>query len=343
MEYFDKDDYAYLTTLYTNQSKNLSRWIWRNNLSDSEIELWLQNFDGSVDNNITHEQLNSLFLLKQYMFFDIVEVRELLSALYRIHFYKYSIHNLRKKHLTSDLDRLGSLYQEELNLTRFLGIGNPSESSGLLLYFFRQINDLSTNLFWNVKDIFTFDEQAKVSGLHVHKYKKDSKEYEEKIRNYIFIDDLAATGSQATDFFSTDTSIDICSKINEYNPDAKIFYFTIFNTELSKEKFIEEGLGNVIIKSIFELDSTYKVYTNQSRYFPENPTQQGSNITERDYSKQICDKYFHKLYMNRLYKYGYDNSQLLLSFFYNTPDNTIPLFWAESSLWNTIFKRYMKK
>ena len=41
---------------------------------------------------------------------------------------------------------------------------------------------------------------------------------------------------------------------------------------------------------------------------------------------------------------GYDNCQLLLSFFHNTPNNSLPIFWFEDEQveWKPMFRRYPK-
>lgn len=343
MEYFEKDDYAQLKERFINKVKYLSMWIWKNDLSREDIQKWLDNFNGLVDNNIEHEEINSLFLLKQYMFFSLTEVRQLLSAMYRLHFYKDYIQRIRKETNINDTSKLSQLYLQELKQTRFLGIGNPSESSSLLLYFFRQENKLPKTNFWNLHEIFLFGENAEIIGLRNHKENNfNQEEVSYPINNYIFIDDLSGSGTQATDYFLYDTSINIVKKITEYNKSARIFYFTLISTEKARKKFKEVGLENIIIKSIFELDETYKVFNDASRYFNPYKEETPLHIQEREYSKLISEKNFNKLLLNPIYKYGYNDSQLLLSFFYNTPDNTLPIFWVENEQWNSIFKRYDK-
>lgn len=341
MDYFNEEDYARKKHLYLNNVKQLSRWIWKEEVLDENIEEWLSNFDGIVDNNKEHEQLNALFLLKQYMFFSIIEVREMLSSLYQSKFFKPKLHKLRKDSGINVLSDLDSLYKQELSQTRFLGIGNPSESSSLLLYFFRQVNNLRKDLFCNIQDIFSFEENSKISGLKTNSAT-------ETINNYVFIDDLTGSGEQASDFFIGNDdvqSLDIFNKIKEYNPSANIYYFTLFSTEEAKKAFIRKGLTDIKIESIFLLDDTYKVFGSESRYFPKlkdevEPKQ--AHQVEKEYSFDVSTKYYPRFGLPSGYEYGYRNSQLLLSFFYNTPDNTLPKFWAESTNWVSMFKRYHK-
>jgi len=39
---------------------------------------------------------------------------------------------------------------------------------------------------------------------------------------------------------------------------------------------------------------------------------------------------------------GYANGQYTFGFFYNTPDNTLPLFWSSNAQWIPLMKRYEK-
>lgn len=341
MDYFNEEDYAIKRSLYFNNIKQLSRWIWREEVLDQNIEEWLSNFNGIVDDNKEHEQLNALFLLKQYMFFSIVEVREMLSSLYKSKFFKPKLQYLRKTTGINNLTTLETFYKQELLQTRFLGIGNPSESSSLLLYFFRQVNNLPKDLFCNIHEIFDFEENSRISGLKKNKRGNP-------INNYVFIDDLTGSGQQASDFFTgqdSGQSLDIFNKIKEYNRGANIYYFTLFSTEEARAAFDERGLSDIKIESIFLLDNTYKVFDEESRYFPplkmEKEPKQAHSI-EKKYSYDISTQYYPKFNLPNGFEYGYKESQLLLSFFYNTPDNTLPKFWAESVDWISMFKRYHK-
>ncbi len=39
---------------------------------------------------------------------------------------------------------------------------------------------------------------------------------------------------------------------------------------------------------------------------------------------------------------GYENGEYTFGFFYNTPDNTLPIFWGQVNGWVPIIKRYHK-
>ena len=66
-------------------------------------------------------------------------MRELMKALYR-DLYRYPViaKIRRSNNDTTDCIVIDRLFEEELNHTHFIGVGNPSESGCHLLYYFRQ-------------------------------------------------------------------------------------------------------------------------------------------------------------------------------------------------------------
>lgn len=319
MSYFPDEDYANLKQQYLYKIDILSHWIWKSNISGDDITHWLKNFNSE---DIEREQINALHLLSQFMFYELREVRVMLESLYRDHFYKPTLHRLK---MANTVD-IVSKYQEILSKTRFLGIGNSSESSSLMLYFFRQVNKLPKELFIDRCNLFEYDTMGNITGL-----KKDAND--NMIDYYIFIDDLTASGDQALEEFE---KIKI-SLVKKFNPNAIIYYYTLFSTDVAKKAF--DSQQDICMETIFELDETYKAYGDTSRYFPQKQNNT-DHTDEKQYSKNVCQKYLNRY--TRPYECGYKNGQLLLGFFYNTPDNTLQSFWSDSSSWNPIFKRYDK-
>ena len=64
---------------------------------------------------------------------------------------------------------------------------------------------------------------------------------------------------------------------------------------------------------------------------------------EKSIAELISKKYGSRLMgmENQAHWHGYKDSQLLLGFTHNTPDNTLPIIWKEEN-WIPIFKRYSK-
>jgi hypothetical protein len=111
-------------------------------------------------------------------------MRELLRALYR-DLYRYPIvESIRRAHSdTLDANFIEEEFKKRLLQTRFMGMGNPSESGCHLLYYFRQENRLPRNLFIHTHEIFT--RSGSPPALSV----KDP-----TVATYVFLDDFCGSG-----------------------------------------------------------------------------------------------------------------------------------------------------
>jgi len=298
---------------------HLSNYAWSKKVDWTDVEGWLDNFES--DNDIEKdEQIQMLFLLSQTMFFGEREVRELLKSIYRDK-YKYKIiEKIRKsKKDTTDLNVIRSIFSLELSATRFLGVGNPSESGTHLLYYFRQENRLQKDLFINTSDIFEFD------GVSIQ-LRDDS------IKQYVFLDDLCGSGDQVCKYLKN--AINVIKKLNKK---VEIYYFAIFGMTEGIKK-IKKEINFDLVDCVFELDDSFKCFDSNSRYF----TNVTSPITKSKVEK-IAKKYGSKLVP--CHPLGYNDCQLLLVLNHNTPDNTLPIIWYDEEYvpWQPIFKRFNKQ
>jgi len=329
--YFNPSDYEKTTMDLENKIKYLKEWIWGNDITSNNINQWIENFKGLYDHDLEREQINARYLLSQFMYFSQREIRLLLVAVYRDLYYKPLISTIRNADKSISLNNLQSVMNKKLKSTRFLGVGNSSESSCLLLYYFRQMNEIPIEYFMDNCEIFTYDESGNICGL-----KKD--ENGNEIEYYIFLDDISATGRQAKKHFNNIHY----EKILTFNPNAKIYYYTLFRT-VDAYNFLEEHIPEITTKTIFELDNTYKTYGEESRHFIQNDNFPDLHTQEKEYNKGVCKKYME----SKVEKYelcGFLDSQLMLSFFYNTPNNTLPIFWVNKGTeWQALFKRFSKE
>ena len=310
----DKDE---LQEKLERKIKTLNKTVWENKCSKSVLDKWTQNF--SAD-----EAVSSLYLLSQFMYFANTEIRYLLRSLFRDK-YKYPIvQEVREGNGdTTDVELIERMYNEELRKTRFLGMGDSSESGALLLYYFRQENRLGKHFFINKNQLFTKN--------------KDSGEIEfsePHVTRYVFIDDFVGSGVQAASY-----SKSIIKQIKNISDKVEISYLPIFGTK--------EGLNAVRavfdkVESIYEVDETYKCFSENSRY---KPTDEYSHIINWPEVKSMCEHYGAGL-VGSVDSLGFSSCQLLLGFSHNTPDNTLPIFWYDDPKkgpsWSPIFKRYPK-
>lgn len=312
--------------LLESKIRTLINHAWDGEVTWAEIEAWLNNFDGSIFDK-TEEQLYAIFALSRYMYFGKKLVREMLKSLYRDHFYSPMRQRIRRNfNGTFDVNIIENSYRQELESTRFIGVGNPSESGAHLLYYFRQVNYLSKELFVDLAAALT------------HQVSRESKELvinlrEQKITRLVFFDDLVGSGTQASDYLTP-----YLNGIRATNPNIDIRFMSLFSTSAGLIRLNEPKLFDGKAMCLFELDDSFKAFDPESRYFSTSP-----DWFDRNKMLQLTRDYGRKLWP--LHPLGYKNGQLLIGFSHNTPDNVPPIFWCGGTLapWAPAFVRYHKQ
>lgn len=304
----------------------LNERAWENRLTWPHVVRWLENFDGSSGIDSQVERLHALYLLAQFMYFGSREIRVLLRATYRDLFYSPLVQEVRQNLGSSrDLSSIYSAIQAELQATRFLGVGNPSESGVHLLYYFRQENGLSKDHFLDTAQILKRDGSR--GSARVLRYPK--------VKRYVFVDDVCGSGETAIRYSS-----DFLDELLSLNPDAQLYYYALFSTSEGMTRIRTESLFKENCGAVYELDETYKALSKNSRYL--SITREGIDpevvrTISNYYGKILCPGH----------PGGYMNSQMLLGFHHNVPDNTLPIIWKDVSNgatipWVAAFKRYPK-
>jgi hypothetical protein len=173
----------------TRKIKTLNETIWENRVPEPLIREWLDNFDGRAGDR-DKERLHALFILSNVIYFGSRQMRELLKALYR-DLYRYRIVEFIRRNNGDTVDEafIGRAFVDELQKTRFLGVGNPSESGCHLLYYFRQENGLPSTQFIHTHQIFRRDTTTGVLTLRFP-----------DVKRYVFIDDFSGSGNQGVEY-----------------------------------------------------------------------------------------------------------------------------------------------
>ncbi len=298
--------------------KVLHDTVWEAHASGPAVMGWLANF--MCPPEAPSERLHALCLLSHFMYFGSRQLRALLKALYRDK-YKYPIvEQVRKANRdTVDAALIQREFQKSLDATRFLGIGNPSESGVHLLYYYRQENQLQKKYFINAHEIFSAG-----GGKRVLRYPD--------VTRYIFIDDFCGSGSQGKRY-----SNDILSELKAISPECVAAYHVLFATTEGLRVLRDETRFDAV-ECIYELDATFKCFGENSRYFSK-PIE-GIDKAEVE---AMCRRYGDRL--DSTAPLGFGDCQLLLGFHYNTPNNTLPIIWFDEPggpPWTPIFKRYSK-
>jgi hypothetical protein len=299
--------------------RRLDEAVWERRVPGHSLDDWLNSFSPSNHNGID-ERLQMLYLLSNFLYFGVREIRHLLRVLFDDLCRRPILRDIRvNNHDTIDLDLIDRSYAVALGRTRFLGVGNPSESGVHLLYYFRQENKLAPSLFIN---------QIQLPGV------TPSEDHGPKhVDRYIFIDDLCATGDQAIDYSQW-----VVQTIKRAHSKAFVAYFPLFATTSALRRVRREANFDRVA-SVVELDDTFRCFADNSRFYSgvDAPiSREAARETSLYYGSVLCPR--HPL--------GYRDSQLALGFSHNTPDNTLPIFWEEPNdllpTWNPVFKRYSK-
>lgn len=189
-----------------------------------------------------------------------------------------------------------------LNTSRFYYLGRPGESGAFLLYYFRQENILPLDNF-----IFRPEDLS------------------EKISTIVFIDDVTLSEGKRGQ------AVGYIEKVmKSYFQNKRSVLITFIATKKTIEDL--EKKGTVVISCIV-LDERNKCFSNESNVFHYFKN-------HLDNCKKFAEHYGKKLRPS--YPLGYKNGQFVFGFFYNTPDNSLPIFWAENNSWYPIMKRYEK-
>lgn len=306
--------------------------IWKEKWIDGidQAEEWLDNFTQAEFEELEKERINMLYLLSKFMYFGNVELRQLLISLYRDLFKYPIISAIRSGHRdTTNIDFINEEFKKELDATRFLGVGNPSESGVHMLYYFRQECKLSKEFFINTSDIFTTTKITEELSDKTERIFLKSEITNKNIKRYVFIDDFCGSGSQAKDYLKN-----LVENIKFKDKDIEVNYLMLFGTEFGVSEVRKLNVFNKV-EAVYTIDETFKTFSNNSRYFKNLP----DGVIDKDFSKLTALKYGTSLYDPPL---GYGNCELLLGLYYNTPDNSLPIFWSEQNEWQPIFKRYHK-
>ena len=315
---------------------------WENSVTAPKLKAWLNNF------STKREQLHAIYLLSQFMYFGVREVDELLKAIYRDLFRLPLIAKIRHANDdTRDRAFVEHLFSARLRRTRFICLGNVAESSAHLLYRFRQLNDLPVELFMSSADLemnLGVTARRRRTGCRGawHQILEASVEIGRGTRppaaladidTFVFIDDLCGSGTQANDY-----SESVIRRVRRVAPGTEFLYFAMVATS--------EGLAAVRATrftradAIFEVDATYRCFGAESRYFKDAHPEISAAFAE-----EFCTRYGRQLWPD--FPLGYKNGQLLLGFRHNTPDNTLPIIWADDKFdprirWRAIFPRLPK-
>ena len=140
----------------------------------------------------------------------------------------------------------------------------------------------------------------------------------------VFIDDvtLSSGKSQAIRYLEND--------VGNFYGDKEIVLLTLIASEKAIKNLKKKGYEAINCITLSKRDMCFSKKSNAFEIY--NDHRNNCKIFAEHYGKKALPS--HPL--------GYKNAQLAFGFFYNTPNNTLPIFWSERNSWQPIIKRYSK-
>ena len=138
----------------------------------------------------------------------------------------------------------------------------------------------------------------------------------------VVIDDVSLTGDQASSYLRN-----LRPKLTS----LKMAYFlALMTTDRARSRIQTSGFETY---SPIDLHEAESCFSTGSRIFHLSPADQSE-------TRAFCLHYGARCFPS--HPLGFGDESRLLAFFYNTPDNTLPIFWATEGQWNPLFRRYHK-
>ncbi|MGN6604912.1 MAG: phosphoribosyltransferase-like protein [Ginsengibacter sp.] len=283
--------------------RHTSTTVWESELVGKDIESWLGNFKGETC-DLKYERLLALWLLSHFTFYNKHEVRHLCKVIYR---------NLIHKIVEGiDITKIKpeDAVKDFFSKSNVISSEETSGSGGFIAYFFRHENKLPMTLFnFSVENI------------------------SDDIENIIIIDDVTLSQGAAGQMFK------FWTKTKAKYPKKKFYLLSLMASEASF-KYLKTNFNIEVITAI-RLDNRDKCFHSESDVFSSfsDPTLKKELI---QHTKSFAVHYGRKINVPMLHPLGHSDGQFTFGFFYNTPDNTLPIFWGQINGWIPILKRYHK-
>jgi hypothetical protein len=144
----------------------------------------------------------------------------------------------------------------------------------------------------------------------------------EDVETIAFVDDVVLSGEQAKRYLKRATA--------DYDRDKRKVLLTFFSTTEAENLL---RANDIAVVSCIKLDERCRCFSTNSNVFVNHPN-------HRENCRILAEAYGAKLEPD--HPLGYGDGQYAFGFYYNTPDNTLPIFWSETGRWAPVMKRYEK-
>jgi hypothetical protein len=202
---------------------------------------------------------------------------------------------------------LSALYDElvkdanDMSHTIFVPSGTVASSSNAVLYLFRQVNNIPRGQLLPLSDVPSLALQT---------------------RRLVILDDYSGSGHSAERLWA-----ETLASVAAAHPSIE-FVFACMVAHHQAIEHLKNTTGFKVVAAEV-IPSSHLPFTNDSQIFPSED--------ERSRATDIITKYSEKISPEGG-AFGYASTTSLVAFFFNTPDNTLPIFWASTDDWSPLLR-----
>jgi hypothetical protein len=162
-----------------------------------------------------------------------------------------------------------------------------------------------------------------VNNLPVHLFNYSIDNVNDRVKNLITIDDVTLTAGPKGQIAA------FMKKHEQQLQNKNLYLLTLVATD-DAIQYLSETF-NVHVVTAIQLDSRDKCFSDKSDIFSAFPS-----LAEP--CRKFAEHYGKKIYQHPL---GFEDGQYTFGFYYNAPDNTLPIFWSQIK-WTPVIRRHHK-
>lgn len=197
----------------------------------------------------------------------------------------------------------GRLPQLGIQRPCFAGFGRAAESGPFVGYWFRKANRLAQTLFLSFEEVHKFDPR-----------KHDA---------LVLLDDFVGTGVQAVDLWKK------ISTTFELRKKPCMAYLGLVGFREAKELVAQDT--DMRVELAHELTDVDRASFHHT--FGDSFKTKAAIKTLAEYGRRLEPRY----------PLGYNDTAALVAFFYDTPNNTLPVVWSGENGWVPLFQRHASR
>jgi hypothetical protein len=195
-------------------------------------------------------------------------------------------------------------------------IADYGKSSTLMVYYFKKTPTYKA-----------YEQRFKFYPHYSNfKYKLDRNHPEFSV---IFLDDFSGSGNQFNKYYQTYVKPQLSKTLNL----KSIFFLTLFYLPRAKS-LIEKSNSEINVEG----EIRYPVFLTNRSVFGNRDHMLPIREMCHSYGKSLFSIYDKIKQADVPHPLGYNNSQALIVFAYNPPNNTLPIIWSSKN-WNPLFPR----